>query len=476
MDAEVVHLVLAANPSDDDIFDAGWQATRAGASPSGVEALIEGGLNVNAVLTTSRRGRDSDGMSSTLLIMAASRNAAIASFLLRHGASVAVRNRSGETALMAAVMYNQPDIVRLFILAGAASGEDGAASLRRAEWCDFTEVAELLSQAVRENDLLFQAAYTGDCATVLTLLGDSGMAVDAPRANGMSLLMVAASTGHARLVAVLLRRGAIVDLQDRNGCTALMLVASSQDCPGIVGQLLAAGATFALRNAEGMTAPQLAKQAGHTRVVGVFKSHIARALATPEAAPASAEAEATAIAEESRVSAEEQKAAAAEKVAGGATSEASAAERAAVPSAIVDAVACGDMKAVMAWLDASGRIGAPGEDGLTLFMVAAVYGKSAVAAELAGKEAAGAAAELAAKEVEAARHAKELLAEVEAEERCKGKTSKKKKNNGGGGGTTGPPQEQEEATVAAEAVPKELVRYDRITRSRSYRSVAQISL
>ncbi|EOD12330.1 hypothetical protein EMIHUDRAFT_213528 [Emiliania huxleyi CCMP1516] len=112
----------------------GVDATRAGASPSAVEALIEGGLNVNAVLTTSRRSRDGDGMSSTLLIMAASRNAAIASFLLRHGASVAVRNRRGETALKTAVMYNQPDIVRLFILAGAASGEDGAASLRRAEW------------------------------------------------------------------------------------------------------------------------------------------------------------------------------------------------------------------------------------------------------------------------------------------------------------------------------------------------------
>ena len=63
-EAEVIRLILAASPSDDDIFDAGWQATRAGASPSGVEALIEGGLNVNAVLTTSRRGRDGDDVDS----------------------------------------------------------------------------------------------------------------------------------------------------------------------------------------------------------------------------------------------------------------------------------------------------------------------------------------------------------------------------------------------------------------------------
>ena len=71
-----------------------------------------------------------------------------------------------------------------------------------------------------------------------------------------------------------------------------------------------------------------------------------------------------------------------------------------------------------------------------------------LAAELAAK-AAAAAADLAAKEVEAARHAKELLAEVEAE-RYKGKQSKKKKKKGGGGGTAGPPQEA--ATVETAAV------------------------
>ncbi|EOD24303.1 hypothetical protein EMIHUDRAFT_115965 [Emiliania huxleyi CCMP1516] len=54
----------------------------------------------------------------------------------------------------------------------------------------------------------------------------------------------------------------------------------------------------------------------------------------------------------------------------------------------------------------------------------------------------------AAEEKEAARHAEELLAEVEAEKRAKGKKGKKKKNKGGGAGGAGPSQEPEEVAEA----------------------------
>ncbi|EOD21942.1 hypothetical protein EMIHUDRAFT_240697 [Emiliania huxleyi CCMP1516] len=52
-----------------------------------------------------------------------------------------------------------------------------------------------------------------------------------------------------------------------------------------------------------------------------------------------------------------------------------------------------------------------------------------------------------ARHTEAARHAEELLAEVEAEKRAKGKKGKKKKKGGGTGGA-GPSQETEEGAEA----------------------------
>ncbi|EOD18374.1 hypothetical protein EMIHUDRAFT_196591 [Emiliania huxleyi CCMP1516] len=62
---------------------------------------------------------------------------------------------------------------------------------------------------------------------------------------------------------------------------------------------------------------------------------------------------------------------------------------------------------------------------------------------------------LAAEEKEAARHAEELLAEVEAEKRAKGKKGKKKKKGGGSGGA-GPSQEREAPAEAAAAKPAPL--------------------
>ncbi|EOD35090.1 hypothetical protein EMIHUDRAFT_227853 [Emiliania huxleyi CCMP1516] len=59
---------------------------------------------------------------------------------------------------------------------------------------------------------------------------------------------------------------------------------------------------------------------------------------------------------------------------------------------------------------------------------------------------------------EAARHAEELLAEVEAEKRAKGKKGKKKKKKGGGSGSAGPSQEKEAPAEAAAAKPAPLDR------------------
>ena len=65
--------------------------------------------------------------------------------------------------------------------------------------------------------------------------------------------------------------------------------------------------------------------------------------------------------------------------------------------------------------------------------------------------------ERAAAEAEAARHADELLAEVEAEKRGKDKKGKKKKKGGGSGGA-GPSQDPEVPSEAAAAKPAKLDR------------------
>jgi ankyrin repeat protein len=84
---------------------------------------------------------------------------------------------------------------------------------------------------------------------------DQGAIVDAPDANGDTMLMNAARENKSPVViAVLINAGASMDDQDADGMTALMLAARYNENPRVISMLLRAGASGKIKSRQGETA------------------------------------------------------------------------------------------------------------------------------------------------------------------------------------------------------------------------------
>mgnify|MGYP001766031908 CR=1 FL=1 len=81
--------------------------------------------------------------------------------------------------------------------------------------------AAIFDRAADEKKL-FQAAHDGDHAEVNRLI-ESGTAVDAQNANGVTPLMFAVKFGHAKVVELLIEQGADVNLKSKSGVTAMKI-------------------------------------------------------------------------------------------------------------------------------------------------------------------------------------------------------------------------------------------------------------
>lgn len=153
--------------------------------------------------------------------------------LIRSGADVDARHsETGSTPLQYAVITNHKPAVELLLKNGAnvrARYRTGAAALHLAANRGYLEIAGLLlarGAAADDTDLngntaLFEAAWKGHTAMVALLLDKGASANAISFHTGSTPLHEAAAKGHSEVVEMLLARGANPEAKDKNGATPL---------------------------------------------------------------------------------------------------------------------------------------------------------------------------------------------------------------------------------------------------------------
>lgn len=117
---------------------------------------------------------------------------------------------------------------------------------------------------------LFEAARTGDTATVLARMAE-GADASAQDGFGQTPLMYAAGgSGSIPTMSALVAEGADLNAQTEAGWTALMYAARDASTPETVLWLLNAGADPTVRNAEGQSALDLAQSNSPVRNSGLY--------------------------------------------------------------------------------------------------------------------------------------------------------------------------------------------------------------
>ena len=157
--------------------------------------------------------------------------------LLANGASAAITDAAGNTALHHAALCAEPIVAALLVDAGVpldAVNREGLSALGNActhgNWSLAAFLLDRGAQATVENSqpaLLLAAGINEDDTTGVKLLLKRKAAVDVRGRLDRTALMVAALDGHQKIAEVLLGAGAEADLLDRNGISALMEAARS---------------------------------------------------------------------------------------------------------------------------------------------------------------------------------------------------------------------------------------------------------
>jgi ankyrin repeat protein len=116
---------------------------------------------------------------------------------------------------------------------------------------------------------LISAAIEGNDEAVLSLI-DKGADIDIKSdRTGQTPLMAAATYGHLTILNVLIEMGVDLNAKSKNGSTALML-AAAEGHTEIVITLLDKGADSNIKNTHGETALILAANDHHTDVVNLL--------------------------------------------------------------------------------------------------------------------------------------------------------------------------------------------------------------
>ncbi|KAH7041432.1 ankyrin repeat-containing domain protein [Microdochium trichocladiopsis] len=206
-----------------------------------VGLLIDAGADVNHI---------EKHMGFTPLIFAATNNNIdVARLLLAHGASTAIRDFSGMSALAWATCKGDEDMVRLLLghLERETPRPEATSSPQSA-----TAIPEVPGSAVKE-----QLAWTDDqgltplmhclnsswpSEAIATLLLESGADAHATRPDGVSTMQLAIDTANVCFPRLLLDIGGVdLEEQDRNGATPLALAADMGELE-ILSYLLHRGA------------------------------------------------------------------------------------------------------------------------------------------------------------------------------------------------------------------------------------------
>ncbi len=207
----------------------------------------------------------------------------LAEALLDAGASLAARNRFGNTPLHEAAAAGALPLVRLFLDRGAEIDRPnlaGRTPLMKAVDAGRRRVARLLLKRGADPDHrdgkgispLAIAAFNGDIRMVKRLL-TAGADPDPVDRSGKSPIVYASARGFAAIVSALLEAGVDAGRSYGHDLTALMWAAGyandtpAPDALATARLLLEHGARINARDDRGMTALMIAAQRNHPRMV-----------------------------------------------------------------------------------------------------------------------------------------------------------------------------------------------------------------
>ena len=295
-DAAVLSLLLeaGANPNARGVnrHTPLMNSIAAGASLESIQALIDGGANVNAendqnrsaiLILTSRRyaspeilsalieaGANPNAMDSSLTtpLMEACKqnNTAMVETLLNAGARVDLRDRNSRTPILHAAANGAPlEIYELLKKAGAdinGTTRQGASPLMVAlESNTGTEAFEALLRAGANPNhqgldtiSILMSAIASQDINIVRLLLNYGADPNLPTWDGLTPMMLAAQRIRSNdMFEALVASGANLDNQSNQGITALMIAATSGNAVAIES-LVELGADLEAADIEGLTA------------------------------------------------------------------------------------------------------------------------------------------------------------------------------------------------------------------------------
>ena len=265
-------------------------------NPEVIKTLITAGADVNA--------KDEEGYTA-LVYATGSKNPEAVKILLSAGADVNAKAEEGWTALLDAVYYNDNlEIVKILIAAGADINARGDTELGgdidvnvEAQKTAYSLSPTALMYAAEKNNpelvsifinagaedlldefgqnALMYAARKSENPEVVETFIRSGSPVNLRDNDGQTALMHAGVNENPKVITTLLKAGAIVNLTDNNGRTALMHAAEWGENPEVVATLLKAGAVVNLRDNDGNTPLKLAQSRedseSKTRIITMLK-------------------------------------------------------------------------------------------------------------------------------------------------------------------------------------------------------------
>ena len=204
---------------------------------------------------------------------------AVVKKLIAKDANVNKQNEDGNTALIVACKYKQPDVALVLLeskdIKVDLKDEDGDTALHYASHQKMTEVVKKL--IVKDADVnkqdkngitaLIWACYAKNTDIALALLESKNIEVDLVDNNGETALHPASRQGMLAVIEKLITKGTDVNKQNRNGYTALMHACDNEHTHVALALLNVDGIEVDLVNVVGETALHRASSKGMLSVV-----------------------------------------------------------------------------------------------------------------------------------------------------------------------------------------------------------------
>ena len=201
-----------------------------------LRCLMENGVDINSF--------SADNYNCTPLMKAVENgDKDVVTFLIDHGANVAIKDKCGYTALhRACIIYHDcsPEVLSCLIENGAdvnlSTDKNRTPLMTACEYGHVNTVTFLIEHGANVNlqdwtglTAVHYAVRGSQACEILSCLMENGADVDAKTCGGLTPLMIAAERGDTKVATFLIEHGANVDLPDKIGATALCYALK---CPG----------------------------------------------------------------------------------------------------------------------------------------------------------------------------------------------------------------------------------------------------